>query len=208
MQDTEPNYLMGIICTILPRPHQRMGILLISGQRILGSPRQPGILRRRRVLLLPTLHTDEIYKWTFWWTRRKRGEKPPKEFSSTFQLSAFKFCRIKVCRFHSFWSGFHHLFIAFAIHAPSFPFSDSLCIGIWASLLWLPLWFFFVYPGHFLCFFSVFASFLLDSINYDILVSYQSSLVCSSDYLYPFFNTQGFYQCHFSGERNLFDPIL
>ena len=62
MQDTEPNYLMGIISTILPRPHQRMGILLIIGQHILGSPRQPGILRRRRVLLLLTLHTDEIYK--------------------------------------------------------------------------------------------------------------------------------------------------
>ena len=121
------NYLMGIICTILPRPHRRMGILLISGQPILGSPRQPGILRRRRVLLLPTLHTDEIYKWTFG-GQGERGERNHlkslvRRFSSLLSSSAPS----KSVALIPFWScllsGFHHLFIVFAIHAPSFPFN-------------------------------------------------------------------------------------
>jgi hypothetical protein len=50
MKDAEPN--KGIIRTILSRPHHRMCMLLISGQRILGilhSPCQSGILHRRRI---------------------------------------------------------------------------------------------------------------------------------------------------------------
>jgi hypothetical protein len=60
-QDTEPN--MGIIRTILPRPHH-MGIPLISGRRILGIPHSPcqsGILHRRlQLLLLPSIITEEM----------------------------------------------------------------------------------------------------------------------------------------------------
>ena len=122
-------------------------------------------------------YTDEIYKWTFG-GQGERGERNhlkslARRFSSLLSSSAPS----KSVAFIPFWScllsGFHHLFIVFAIHAPSFPFSDSLCIGIWASLLWLPLWVFFVYPGHFLCSFSLFASFLLDSriMIYSSLIS-------------------------------------
>lgn len=65
-QDTEPS--MGIIRTILPRPHHRMGIPLISGRRrILGIPHSPcqsGILHRRRQLfLVPSLNTEEMVKF-------------------------------------------------------------------------------------------------------------------------------------------------
>ena len=82
MQDTEPN--KGIIRIILPRPHHRMGILLISGRRILGIPHSPcqrGILHRHRQLLLPTLNTEEMVNFL---VDKEKEVKPPKEFSSTF----------------------------------------------------------------------------------------------------------------------------
>ena len=75
IQDTEPN--MGIIRTILTHPHHRMGIL-ISGRRILGIPHslcQPGILHRRRRLLLPTLNTEEMVKFL---VDKEKEEKSPK----------------------------------------------------------------------------------------------------------------------------------
>ena len=75
-QDTEPN--MGIIRTILPRLHH-MGIPLISGRRILGIPHSPcqlGILhRRRQLLLLPSLNTEEMVKFL---VDKEREENPPK----------------------------------------------------------------------------------------------------------------------------------
>ena len=82
MQDTEPN--KGIIRIILPRPHHRMGILLISGRRILGIPHSPcqrGILHRHRQLLLPTLNTEEMVNFL---VDKEKEVKPPKELSSTF----------------------------------------------------------------------------------------------------------------------------
>ena len=86
MQDTEPN--KGIIRIILPHPHHRMGILLISGRRILGIPHSPcqlGILHRLRQLLLPTLNTEEMVNFL---VDKEKEEKPPKELSSTFQFAA------------------------------------------------------------------------------------------------------------------------
>jgi hypothetical protein len=75
-QDTEPN--MGIIRTIQHHPHHHMGIPLISGRRILGIPHSPcqsGILhRRRRLLLLSSLNTEEMVKFLV----DKEEEKPPK----------------------------------------------------------------------------------------------------------------------------------
>ena len=58
----KPNNFKGIICTILTRPH-RMDVFLFSGRCMLGIPHSPcklGIFHRRRQLLLPTLHMEEI----------------------------------------------------------------------------------------------------------------------------------------------------
>ena len=113
IQDTEPN--MGIIRTILPRPHHRMGIPLISGRRILGIPHSPcqlDILRRRRQpLLLPSINTEEMVKFL---VDKEKEERSPKVQLNDVLVLCFKFWLIKVCRFHSslilcLLSGFHNL---------------------------------------------------------------------------------------------------
>ena len=113
IQDTEPN--MGIIRTILPRPHHRMGIPLISGRRILGIPHSPcqldNLRRRRQPLLLPSINTEEMVKFL---VDKEKEERSPKVQLNDVLVLCFKFWLIKVCRFHSslilcLLSGFHNL---------------------------------------------------------------------------------------------------
>jgi hypothetical protein len=55
-----------------------MGIPLIGGRRILGishSPFQPGIVHRRRQLLLPSLNAEEMVKFL---VDKEKEKKSPK----------------------------------------------------------------------------------------------------------------------------------
>ena len=59
-----------------PSLMRRMDIFLFSGRRILGipnSPRKLGILHRRRQLLLPTLHMEEIVNFLV--DKKKEGRE-------------------------------------------------------------------------------------------------------------------------------------
>ena len=136
--------LKGIICTILTRPY-RMDVFLFSGRCILGIPHSPcklGILHRRRQLLLPTLHMEEIVNFL---VDKEKGEKnhlksSARSFSSLLQVLPVSHQSLSLSfLFDStflIWfplPGF--LVLAFAVHVPSFPFSNHLFIVIFASLL-------------------------------------------------------------------------